>query len=471
MAICKICGWRNPEGAEHCERCNASLMNDVFISYSRKDYVDADGNILPNNMLSKIKELFKSHGITYWFDEEGIYSGDEFASVLTRAIRNSRIFLFISSTNSNQSKWTSNEISTALEFKKIIIPFRLDESPYNDSVMMKIVSFDYIECKDEDKAMNKLLRAVKHHLPSEEKFQRKSIINVPDGTRGATVIFDVGGQRTKSVFSYDNDNETQIIDGRQDAIGQDADVPSPKNNKNDVSPGLSSKRISNNNLRQLAIFLVLVIIGAGLLLLWNGNKSARNQQLEASLHDNITEECKPIDLGLTSGTMWADRNVGASVVSDFGDLYAWGETEKKKDYSQGMYDSKDKPQSIISSSEYNVAAVILGEGWTIPTEEQFKELLNECQWNWTLKDGHYGYEITGKNGNKIFLPASGWICSNQPDYQNKYGYYWTSERVPSNPQFARNLQFPKNGKGIIGNGYLYYGRSVRAVYNGEAVAE
>ena len=123
------------------------MKYDVFISYSRKDYVDDKGNVLPNNMLSKIKKQFKANGISFWFDEEGIYSGDEFASVLTKAIRDSKIFLFISSVNSNQSKWTSNEISTALEFKKTIIPFRLDESPYNDSVMMKIVSYDYIECQ------------------------------------------------------------------------------------------------------------------------------------------------------------------------------------------------------------------------------------------------------------------------------------------------------------------------------------
>ena len=157
------------EGLRSYEKCNVPFTFDVFISYSRKDYVDDAGNVLDNNILSKIKDTLKANGISYWFDEEGIYSGDEFASVLTNAIRNSRIFLFISSINSNQSKWTSNEISTAFEFKKPIIPFRIDNSPYNDSVMMKIISFDYIECKDEQKAINKLLRAVEHILPLSKK--------------------------------------------------------------------------------------------------------------------------------------------------------------------------------------------------------------------------------------------------------------------------------------------------------------
>lgn len=164
MVRCSNCGWDNPGGLMCCEKCNDSLTFDVFISYSRKDYVDDVGNIIPNNMLSRIKHTLKANGISYWFDEEGIYSGDEFASVLTKAIRNARIFLFISSVNSNQSKWTSNEISTALEFKKTIIPFRLDKSPYNDSVMMKIVSIHYIECNDEEKALSNLLRDIKCHL-------------------------------------------------------------------------------------------------------------------------------------------------------------------------------------------------------------------------------------------------------------------------------------------------------------------
>lgn len=50
--------------------------HDVFISYSRKDYVDEHKNVIPNNNdISKIKTALTEAGITYWFDEEGIYSG------------------------------------------------------------------------------------------------------------------------------------------------------------------------------------------------------------------------------------------------------------------------------------------------------------------------------------------------------------------------------------------------------------
>ena len=468
MRTCEICGWDNPNGLECCENCNAPLSHDVFISYSRKDYVDEKGCVLPNNILSKIKDLLKDHGVSYWFDEEGIYSGDEFASILTRAIRNSKIFLFISSVNSNQSKWTSNEISTALEFKKTIIPFRIDESPYNDSVMMKIVSYDYIECKNEKMAMSKLLRAVKHHLPSSDGRPRRSMIDVPDGARGATVIFDVGDRRTERVFAYDN-NGARIVHEKI-SEGESASGTKSVSPKSSVTGRMEGAK--NNLFQKLAIALLLLIVFiGGLIAFLNSSDKQENSKIGNRQENDISYECRPVDLELPSGTLWGDRNIGAKNEADFGMLYAWGEISTKEDYSQGMYDSTNKPKSNITLQKNDVATTILGDDWEIPSEKQYRELLNECQWKWIQIKGHYGYEITGKNGNKIFLPAAGWICSTKPDYQNKYGYYWTSERVTSNPQFARSLQFPKDGKGIIGNGYLYYGRSVRAVYKSDAVAE
>lgn len=165
MVRCKECGSENSLGSELCSNCASPLQTDVFISYSRKDYVGDDGKHIKNNIISQIKSSLSTAGISYWFDEEGIYSGDEFASIITKAIRNSSVFLFVSSKNSNASRWTSNEISAAMAFKKPIIPFRIDDSPYNDSVMMKIISLDYIECKDVSRATEQLIRAVRHWLP------------------------------------------------------------------------------------------------------------------------------------------------------------------------------------------------------------------------------------------------------------------------------------------------------------------
>ena len=147
---------------------------DVFISYSRKDYVDEYGNVIPGNRISQIKDSFKNAGIHYWFDEEGIYSGDKYMEKLADAIFASTAFVFVSSINSNASEWTAGEIGTAHLYKKKIIPFRLDDSPFARSIIVKIAALDYIDCSSNaDKAIKDLVESVLAAKDEEEKKQRE----------------------------------------------------------------------------------------------------------------------------------------------------------------------------------------------------------------------------------------------------------------------------------------------------------
>lgn len=148
---------------------------DVFISYSRKDYVDeATKQVISGNVVSQIKEMFDANGISYWFDEDGIYSGDAFAPLIAKNIKSAKIFLFISSKNSNASEWTSNEIATAHAYKKKIIPFRYDDSVYNDSVIIYIARLDYIEYQSNpSKALSRLLSSIQTYLKSEKDREEK----------------------------------------------------------------------------------------------------------------------------------------------------------------------------------------------------------------------------------------------------------------------------------------------------------
>ncbi len=138
---------------------------DVFISYSRKDYIDSHNTVIEGNIIQQIKELLAQNNISFWFDEDGVYSGDEFAPLLARNIKSSKIFLFISSENSNASEWTSNEIATAHAYKKKIIPFRYDNSVYNDSVIIYIARLDYIDYQSNpQKSMERLILSIKKYL-------------------------------------------------------------------------------------------------------------------------------------------------------------------------------------------------------------------------------------------------------------------------------------------------------------------
>lgn len=152
-------------------RCFSSIVilwrmkYDVFISYSRCDYMSSTGIPLKNSIVLKIKKLLTENGISFWFDEEGIYSGDAFASKIAKNIKNARIFLFISTEHANKSEWTSKEIAVAHAYKKKIIPFRYDRSLYHESVIIYLADLDFIDYQfNHQKAMQRLVLAIKEYL-------------------------------------------------------------------------------------------------------------------------------------------------------------------------------------------------------------------------------------------------------------------------------------------------------------------
>ena len=141
------------------------IKYDVFISYSRHDYVDENKNVIPGNEVSKIKETLTKAGITYWFDEEGIYSGDKFTEKIVTNIETSRVFLFLSTKNACESPWTSKEIACADEFGKYIIPVRIDKTPYNKKVMFRIADLSYVDYgKNPEKGRQEIVASVKAFL-------------------------------------------------------------------------------------------------------------------------------------------------------------------------------------------------------------------------------------------------------------------------------------------------------------------
>lgn len=147
---------------------------DVFISYSRKDYVDEQKNVIPGNVVSKIKDALKKEGISYWFDEEGIYSGQNFVEKIVTNIEASRIFVFLSTANANNSKYTCKEIASADEFKKHIIPVRIDSTPYNKKVLFRIADLDYIEYyANPQKGIEDMLLSIKAYLEQVKKEEKR----------------------------------------------------------------------------------------------------------------------------------------------------------------------------------------------------------------------------------------------------------------------------------------------------------
>ena len=150
-----------------------------------------------------------------------------------------------------------------------------------------------------------------------------------------------------------------------------------------------------------------------------------------------------VDLGLPSGRLWAAYNVGATKPEEFGGYYAWGETEEKSVYNwstykhcNGSYSTMTKycieqkfgtvDNKTVLDLEDDVAHVKWGGSWRMPTTEEQRELINDCDWEWTSLNGVNGYTVTGPNGNSIFLPAAGYRDNSALYGRGEGGNYWSS---------------------------------------------
>lgn len=109
------------------------------------------------------------------------------------------------------------------------------------------------------------------------------------------------------------------------------------------------------------------------------------------IHDSIYYEDsfgislgEPVDLGLS--VLWADRNVGAEDIDEYGSLISWNEAHSESDELINLW---------------------LENGWRLPTDKELKELSDRCR---LMKDDDFfidGVNCLGPSGRSIFIPFSG----------------------------------------------------------------
>ena len=164
-----------------------------------------------------------------------------------------------------------------------------------------------------------------------------------------------------------------------------------------------------------------------------------------------SDEIEAVDLGLS--VKWANMNVGAKTPSGFGSYFAWGETKTKQFFSWNTYTwSKGDSPSLTKYSTLDrktqlalsddAARANMGGDWRMPTVDEYEELIDNCKWEWTNKDGVNGYKVTSKkNGNSIFLPITGFRFYGDVQFRAINGIYWTSSLYTANPYKAWCLEF------------------------------
>ena len=144
-----------------------------------------------------------------------------------------------------------------------------------------------------------------------------------------------------------------------------------------------------------------------------------------------------IDLGLPSGTLWADRNIGASSPEGYGDYFRFGETVPFMEDSP-FYKYEDINEDIAGTDK-DAATIILGAKFRMPTFGQIKELVDFCSRKWTQINGVNGIMATGPNGNSIFFPAAGYRRYSNGSLSNvgSTGCYWSAS--PTSSSYGRYL--------------------------------
>lgn len=156
------------------------------------------------------------------------------------------------------------------------------------------------------------------------------------------------------------------------------------------------------------------------------NKKQTSEQCADSIENTFeypqNASGKAVDLGLPSGTLWADRNLDALDETDEGMLFIWGDPT-------GMNDTVKVPDNVynISGTEYDIVKEKWGEDWCMPNLEQFNELHDQCSIKKIEKNNIKGYLVTGPNGNTLFFPFSS-LYKDEYFLGWEYQMSWTDTR-------------------------------------------
>ncbi len=196
--------------------------------------------------------------------------------------------------------------------------------------------------------------------------------------------------------------------------------------------------------------------------------------------DGMVHNQDYVDLGLPSGLLWATCNVGANTPEEYGKYFAWGEVWNKSVYNWSTYQYSNSSDTLLtkycnnSNYGYNgftddltvllpeddAATANWGNGWRMPTKEDWQELFSNTTCSWTTQNGVNGTLFTAFNGNSLFLPAAGYCSESALMSVGNYGYYWSSSVDTDRPDYVWEFHIRDTSMHPTAR---YFGQTVRAV--------
>ena len=194
-----------------------------------------------------------------------------------------------------------------------------------------------------------------------------------------------------------------------------------------------------------------------------------------------------VDLGLTSGTRWATKNVGATSETDYGLMFSWGDTQgySSSDATDHTFDwanYKWNPTGDGSTFtrytgsdftklkyEDDAARTSWGGDWRMPTEDDFAELINGTDQVWVTNyngSGINGWIFSNKTdaSKYIFLPAAGVRYNSELSQQGVEGFYWSSSYPDGTPAQQGNALYLHYDSIYRIASQRCYGTPIRPVY-------
>jgi len=193
-----------------------------------------------------------------------------------------------------------------------------------------------------------------------------------------------------------------------------------------------------------------------------------------------------VDLGLPSGTKWANMNIGATNENDFGFYFMWGDVAghpgvTTDGYSFSWANYKWTTDGGSSFTKYtgttdvdpdyttlqpadDAATAYLGSPWRMPTAAEFEELLNYTEQTDVIdfSNQQFGMLFT-RNGKSVFFPGAGYRSGSNAYMSDSHGYYWSSSYECLGDSYYGECLYIIDGYAMNGTNYRYLGYTIRAV--------
>lgn len=208
------------------------MNHDVFISYSSRNKPTA----------LAICHVLEGHGVRCWMAPRDIPPGADYGDVIDEAIVACRLFVLVFSEPASLSQWVKGELNLAFTEKKIIIPYRIDETPLKGAMRLILNQTHWVDAyPDAESKFGELVEAAERFLgrPAVGAFRTEPVVppsaptpaparrykvgdyyNV-DGKRGVVFEVDTTGEHGKIVsltekglyWSTDEEYDRAIVMG------------------------------------------------------------------------------------------------------------------------------------------------------------------------------------------------------------------------------------------------------------------